>query len=305
MIPRKEEYLLLDVLHRILTYYRQKNIDFKIDDLINFTRKYLTGFEWEHEFARLISSMGFISLKIDPIVPQPLLVNEIEVFDFLLFMGDKGYAVECKVREDPLIIGTERVERQLQFAKLLHLDDLLIAWKSDIFWFLFSVKALKEKTEKNKGISFNEIFDIILREVAKEQVLLDVNINPNGLIKMGGMYAGLASKALTFRELLSLYGSKPAEKRCSVCGKPTYYTCRSCGKPICLNHAVQCEIENEIYCTDCATPRRCKICGRMGCSQCVDENGICYECHYLEEVKDIERKLAEKSKFIFSRMKSQ
>jgi len=301
MIPRKEEYLLLDVLHRILTYYRQKNIDFNIEDLVHFTKKYLTGFEWEHEFARIVSSMGFIALKLDPVVPQPLLVNEVEVFDFLLFMGDKGYAVECKVRDDPLIIGKERVERQLQFTKLLHLEDLLVAWKSDIFWFLFSAKALKEKSDNNLAISFNEIFDILLRELAKEQALMDVNINPSGLIKMGGMYAGVASRALTFRELLGLYGSKPQEKKCYICKKPTYYTCGSCGKPICLSHSIQCEIEHEIYCNECARSRRCKRCSRLGCTQCVDDSGICYECHYLDEVKEIAKELAEKSKYIFSK----
>jgi len=277
-IPRKEEYLMLDILYRLLIYFKELDIPFNIDDLSMFSKKFMSGFEWEQEFSKLMYRVGFITIKLDPFIPQTRIVDRGDVFDFLFFMGSKSFGVECKSRHDPLMIGKDRLKGQLWLAKALHLNDLLIAWRTGKFWFLISSKILTEKQSGSMGISVSEIMSQILKDVAKDQTLLDQRFNYNGNVIMGGIYAGRASKILTFRELMKDYSKGVEKKRCYICGRPTYYTCAKCGKPVCLSHAVLCEIENEVYCLNCATPKRCRVCGRMGCSNCITSSGICIDC---------------------------
>ncbi|MGQ4913536.1 MAG: hypothetical protein ACP6IU_02170 [Candidatus Asgardarchaeia archaeon] len=284
--PKKEEYLLMDVFYRLLIYFRENEIDLNLDDMVMFTKKFFAGFEWEHEFAKIMYKNGFITIKLSPQIPKSKIVESGDVFDFLLMMGNKRFGVECKSRIDPLLISRKRIKSQMWLATALNLDDLLIAWRTGDFWFLISVSLLKRRVGGSLGISREEVIKQILREVGHEDSVYNQKFNGEGKVIAGGVYRGPKSDMLTFEEILNRYaGQHSPVNKCKVCKKETPYTCKVCGQPICLKHAVICEIEGEIYCPDCASPIICKKCGRKGCTQCITSKGICMECLLEEESK--------------------
>ncbi|MHA1596799.1 MAG: hypothetical protein ACTSVF_03205 [Candidatus Asgardarchaeia archaeon] len=278
-IPKDEEYLVMDILYRLLLYFREMNVKFDINDLVMFTRTFFSGFDWERHFAKIMNRAGFLLIKLSTQNPPSRIIERKDIFDYILLMGNKRFGVECKSRHDPLLIGSRRLKSQLWLSKALRLDDLLIAWRTGTFWFLVSSRMLKEKAVNSLGISEDEVISEIERTIMENPPIGSQKYDFNGNIVMGGIYAEEASKTLTFSELLSRHRSLPIRKKgCIVCGKPTYYTCKICGSPVCLDHAVLCEIEAEVYCKNCAKNKRCKVCGRMGCNFCVNEKGICTEC---------------------------
>jgi hypothetical protein len=275
-VPREEEYLLLDLMYRLVRYFKDINVDLNLDDVTMFTKTFLVGFEWESEFAKVMHEQGFLCLKLSPHLAKTQIIDRGDVFDYLLLSGNMRWGVECKSRHDPLLISKARVERQSWLMDALNLDDLLIAWRSKSRWFLFSSSLLSPKLETNLGVSETQLIEEVKKENADD--LLRTNFNPSGQAKAVGLLLNGTAKLMPL-STFAKESPKSGRAKCRICGRVTdIFSCKACGKEICMDDAIFCEVEEEVYCKNCATPITCRKCGKEGCNHCVTSQGICEWC---------------------------
>jgi len=275
-VPREEEYLLLDLLYRLVRYFKDTNVTLNLDDLTMFTKTFLVGFEWESEFAKVMHEQGFLCLKLSPHLAKTQIIDRGDVFDYLLLSGNKRWAVECKSRHDPLLISKARVERQSWLVDALNLDDLLVAWRSKTRWFLFSKSLLSPKLVTDLGVSEKQLLETVKRE--NEDYAIRTNLNTDGYVKAVGLLLNGTAKLMT---LSSFAKENPStgRARCEICNRVTdVFGCKVCGTQVCMDDAIFCEVEEEVYCRNCATSITCKKCGKNGCNHCVTSQGICEWC---------------------------
>jgi hypothetical protein len=274
--PSDEEYLLLDLLYRLVRYFKDINITLSVDDLAMFTRTFLVGFEWESEFARVMHEQGFLCLKLSPHLAKTQVIDRGDVFDFLLLSGNKRWGIECKSRHDPLLISKARVEREVWLVEALNLDDLLIAWRSKTRWFLLSRQLLSPYLQTNLGVSEKQVLETIKQE--NQDYEFRSTLNTDGFVKAAGLLLDGTAKVIP----LSTFAKEnptTSKARCEICNRVTdVFGCKACGKQTCIDDAVFCEVEEELYCRDCARPVKCKKCGKNGCTHCVTSQGICELC---------------------------
>nr|MDO8134232.1 hypothetical protein [Candidatus Njordarchaeum guaymaensis] len=275
-VPRDEEYLLLDLLYRLVRYFKDINVNLNLDDMTMFTKTFLVGFEWESEFAKVMHEQGFLCLKLSPHLAKTQIIDRGDVFDYLLLSGNKRWGVECKSRHDPLLISKARVERQSWLVEALNLDDLLIAWRAKSRWFLFSYSLLSPKLETNLGLSETQLLENVKRE--NEDYQLRTNFNPDGYVKAAGLLLNGTAKLMP----LSIFAKEnptTGRARCMICGRVAdIFSCKTCGMEICMDDAIFCEVEEEVYCKNCAKPVTCRKCGKEGCNHCVTSQEICEWC---------------------------
>jgi hypothetical protein len=275
-LPSDEEYLLLDLLYRLIRYFKDTNVTLSIDDLAMFTKTFLVGFEWESEFAKVMHEQGFLCLKLSPHLAKTQVIDRGDVFDFLLLSGNKRWGIECKSRHDPLLISEARVERQVWLVEALNLDELLIAWRSKSRWFLFSTSLLSQKLQTDLGVSEKQLLETVKQE--NPDYDLKNSFNTEGFVKAVGVLLNGTAKLMS---LSTFAKENPAtgKARCEICNRVTdVFGCKACGKQICIDDAIFCEVEEELYCRDCATPVTCKKCGKKGCNHCVTSRGLCEWC---------------------------
>lgn len=275
-LPSDEEYLLLDLLYRLIRYFKDTNVTLSIDDLAMFTKTFLVGFEWESEFAKVMHEQGFLCLKLSPHLAKTQIIDRGDVFDFLLLSGNKRWGIECKSRHDPLLISKARIERQVWLAEALNLDELLIAWRSKSRWFLFSTSLLSQKLQTDLGVSEKQLLETVKQENPDYE--LKNSFNTEGFVKAVGVLLNGTAKLMS---LSTFAKENPAtgKARCEICSRVTdVFGCKACGKQTCIDDAIFCEVEEELYCRDCATPVTCKKCGKKGCNHCVTSRGLCEWC---------------------------
>jgi hypothetical protein len=275
-LPSDEEYLLLDLLYRLVRYFKDINITLSIDDLAMFTKTFLVGFEWESEFARVMHEQGFLCLKLSPHLAKTQVIDRGDVFDFLLLSGNKRWGVECKSRHDPLLISKARVEREVWLVEALNLDDLLLAWRSKSRWFLFSKQLLSPKLQTDLGVSEKLLLETVKQE--NQDYDLRSTFNMDCFVKAAGVLLDGTAKLMSL-STFARENPTTSKARCEICNRVTdVFGCKSCGKQTCIDDAVFCEVEEELYCRDCARPVTCKKCGKKGCDHCVTSQGICELC---------------------------
>ncbi len=275
-LPSDEEYLLLDLLYRLIRYFKDTNVTLSIDDLAMFTKTFLVGFEWESEFAKVMHEQGFLCLKLSPHLAKTQVIDRGDVFDFLLLSGNKRWGIECKSRHDPLLISKARIERQVWLVEALNLDELLIAWRSKSRWFLFSTSLLSPKLQTDLGVSEKQLLETVKQENPDYE--LKNSFNAEGFVKAVGVLLNGTAKLMS---LSTFAKENPAtgKARCEICNRVTdVFGCKVCGKQTCIDDAIFCEVEEELYCRDCATPVTCKKCGKKGCDHCVTSRGLCEWC---------------------------
>jgi hypothetical protein len=275
-LPSDEEYLLLDLLYRLIRYFKDTNVTLSIDDLAMFTKTFLVGFEWESEFAKVMHEQGFLCLKLSPHLAKTQVIDRGDVFDFLLLSGNKRWGIECKSRHDPILISKARVERQVWLVEALNLDELLIAWRSKSRWFLFSTSLLSPKLQTDLGVSEKQLLETVKQENPDYE--LKNSFNTEGFVKAAGVLLNGTAKLMS---LSTFAKENPAtvKARCEICNRVTdVFGCKACGKQTCIDDAIFCEVEEELYCRDCATPVTCKKCGKKGCNHCVTSRGLCEWC---------------------------
>jgi hypothetical protein len=275
-LPRDEEYLLLDLLYRLVRYFKDTNVVLNMDDLTMFTKTFLVGFEWETEFASVMHEQGFLCLKLSPHLAKTQVIDRGDMFDYLLLSGNKRWGVECKSRHDPLLISKNRVERQAWLVEALNLDDLLIAWRAKSRWFLFSSSLLAPKLVSDLGASEMQLLEIVKHE--NQDYEMKTNFNADGEVKAVGLVLNGTARLMS---LSSFAKENPATGRakCEICGRVTdVFGCKVCGTEVCIDDAIFCEVEEEVYCKNCATTITCKKCGKKGCNHCVTSQGICEFC---------------------------
>jgi hypothetical protein len=275
-LPRDEEYLLLDLLYRLVRYFKDTNVVLNMDDLTMFTKTFLVGFEWESEFAKVMHEQGFLCLKLSPHLAKTQVIDRGDVFDYLLLSGNKRWGVECKSRHDPLLISKTRIERQAWLVEALNLDELLLAWRSKSRWFLLSTSLLSPKLVSDLGVSEMQLLETVKHE--NQDYELKTNFNADGKVKAVGLLVNGTAKLMSLSSFAK-ENPAPGRARCEICNRITdVFGCKVCGTKVCMVDAIFCEVEEEVYCKNCAKTVTCKKCGKKGCNHCVTSQGICEFC---------------------------